>query len=168
MTTEQEKFFEIKTYHSYKKIGDDLDYAVIVSDNSVILQFQESISKTDWKNNFSFLPCRLKICDKHIWTTKGYARAYSDIPIDEFKRACEEFPEYTRIIRGWSFGSAMAKIASVHFTQDGKKLDELTTFGDVKCFLKGTLLSDFMLLIFFKFILEFFILFPSSSIESIS
>ena len=100
----------------------------------IILQFQETTSTTDWKNNFSILPKRLKIGDKHIWTTKGYARAYSDIPIDEFKTACVDYPDYSRIIRGWSFGSAMAKIAAVHFTQYGT-LDELTTFGDVKCFL---------------------------------
>lgn len=135
MIPEQQKFYNIKTYSNYKKIGNDLDYAVIVTDNSIILQFQETTSKTDWKNNFSFLPARLKIGDKYIWTTRGYKRAYSDIPLDEFKRACVELPDYNRVIRGWSFGSAMAKIAAVHFTQDGTKLDELTTFGDVKCFL---------------------------------
>ena len=45
--------------------------------------------------------------------------------------------EYTRIIRGWSFGSAMAKIAARHFVTRYAHvaLDELTTFGDVKCWL---------------------------------
>lgn len=137
MTTEQKKFYDIKNYHKYKKIGNDLDYAVIIDHDLklVILQFQETTSKTDWKNNFSFLPCRLKLDGLHIWTTRGYARAYSNIPIEEFKTSCVDYPDYDRVIKGWSFGSAMAKLAAVHFTYSGVVLDELTTFGDVKCFL---------------------------------
>ena len=128
------KFTEIKKYKGYKKIGNDLDYAVIITDNSVILQFEESTTNTDWKNNFDFLPARLKLDNSYIWTTRGYKRAYNSTPIFEFRIACKKYPEYKRIIRGWSFGSAMAKIAAVHFTLTAS-LDELTTFGDVKCFL---------------------------------
>lgn len=134
---ENTKFIEIKKYKGYRKIGNDLDYIVIINheEKTVILQFEESTTKTDWKNNFSFLPARLKIGKSYIWTTHGYKRAYDDSPVSEFERSCINYPDYKRIIRGWSFGSAMAKIAAVQFTQSGASLDELTTFGDVKCFL---------------------------------
>lgn len=137
MTTEQKKFYDIKTYHDYKKIGDDLDYAIIIDDNSIILQFEETTSKTDWKNNFSFLPWPLKLSGRVVWTTHGYARAYSSgafIPLAEFYHEHLKAPDKKLIIRGWSFGSAMTKIAARHFViKTGTSLDEVTTFGDVKC-----------------------------------
>lgn len=139
VTLEQQKFYDIKNFHDYKKIGDDLDYAVIVTDSEIILQFQESQSKTDWKNNFSFLPWPLKLSGHIVWTTHGYAKAYSSgafIPLTEFYHEHKKAPEKKLIIRGWSFGSAMTKIASRHFIlKTGFFLDEVTTFGDVKCWL---------------------------------
>ena len=51
---ENTKFIEIKKYKGYKKIGNDLDYIVIINheEKTVILQFEESTTKTDWKNYF--------------------------------------------------------------------------------------------------------------------
>lgn len=145
MTQEQQKFYNIKHYSNYKTVGKDVDYAVIVDheQKTITLLFEESDSRSDWFNNLSFLPWPLKLENKTIWTTHGYARAYSSAqnkPMDDFVSAYIENPDYKTIIQGWSFGSAMAKIAALHFItkanyKNAKVLDELTTFGDVKCFL---------------------------------
>lgn len=147
MTPEQEKFFDIKNTTDYKKAGDDVDYKVFVDHDKqeVVLQFRESDSRTDWIHNFQFLPWPLRLDNKIVWTTRGYALAYKstkDIPMNEFIDAIlyKGMPEYAICIRGWSFGSAMAKIAARHFAiLTGYKIvhviDELTTYGDVKCWL---------------------------------
>lgn len=147
MTTEQQKFMDIKSTTDWKKVGDDVDYKVIVDHDKeeVVLQFRESDSRQDWKHNFQFLPWPLKLDGRYVWTTRGYANAYKsarDIPINEFVDAYlfTGLPGYKACIRGWSFGSAMAKIAARHFLiLTGHKyiqaIDELTTFGDVKCWL---------------------------------
>lgn len=144
MTTEQQKFYNIKHTTNYISVGEDVDYKVIVDNynKEIILQFKESDSKTDWKNNFAFLPCRINSfakADNYLVTTKGYARAWNStggVPLLDFITATYKYPTYRTIIRGWSFGSAMAKIAAYLYTNLGHDLDELTTFGDVKCFFK--------------------------------
>ena len=141
MTEEQEKFYQIKTTSDYKTVGLDIDYKIIVDDNKkkVILQYQESDSDMDWLNNFLFIPWIIKLDDKIVWTTLGYARAYKstkNVPLAEFIIQVLAHPDYESCIWGWSFGSAMAKITARHFNiRTGKEFDELTTFGDVKCFL---------------------------------
>lgn len=142
MTKEQQKFYDIKNTTDYKTVGEDVDFKVIVDheNKQIILQFRETDSATDRKNNLSFLPKRLKLGkNKYVWTTKGYARAYQSthfLPLTMFISKCTKYPNYYRVIRGWSFGSAMAKICAYHFTKMSYfTLDELTTFGDVKCFL---------------------------------
>lgn len=141
MTEEQQKFYDIKHTSDYKVIGLDIDYKIIVDNKNkmVILQYEESDSNLDWINNFLFIPCPLKLDNKIVWTTLGYARAYKSTenkPLDEFISTAFLHPDYKFCIRGWSFGSAMAKIAARHFNiRVSRELDELTTFGDVKCFL---------------------------------
>lgn len=139
MTTEQKKFYDIKNFTEYETVGDDVQFAVIIDNErkELILQYQESKSREDWKNNLSFLPWPLKLGNKIVWTTHGYARAYQStmlVPIGDLYLQHKQKPDYKLIIRGWSFGSAMAKIAARHFIiKTGETIDELTTFGDVKC-----------------------------------
>lgn len=142
MTEEQKKFVDIKQYKDYKSIGLDVDYAVIVDKEKqeVILQFKQSDSSIDWLNNFLFIPWPLKLAGKTVWTTLGYARAYKSTegkPLEEFITECCINYDYKRTIRGWSFGSAMAKIAGRHLSirYGHVIIDELTTYGDVKCWL---------------------------------
>ena len=105
----------------------------------VILQYEESDSKEDWHNNCLFFPWPLKLDKKVVWTTFGYAKIYKssqNLPIDQFYEQIQKYPDYQIIIWGWSLGSAMAKITARHLTirTSGKlMIDELTTFGDVKC-----------------------------------
>lgn len=140
MTPEQKKFYDIKNATDYKEIGDDIDYKIFIEPETetVVLQFKESDSHQDWINNLLFLPWPL-LLDRHlVWTTLGYSLAYSsakDRPINEFLQLCRVCPGYKRAIRGWSFGSAMAKIAARHIRYKDQDLDELTTYGDVKCWL---------------------------------
>lgn len=138
MTPEQQKFCDIKHTSDYKTVGEDIDYKVFVDHEKkeVVLQFEESDSREDWKHNFQFLPCPLKLTTGTVWTTRGYASAYKSAggqPIVEFLKAQRK--GYSNCIRGWSFGSAMAKIAARHLAVIGRSLDELTTYGDVKCWL---------------------------------
>ena len=144
MTPEQQKFYDIIHTTDYKVVGEDVNYKVFTNDETkeVVLQFQETTSRTDWINNFDILPWPLRLCDKIVWTTRGYARAYRSAwsqPLSEFIAEALDHPGYKKVIRGWSLGSAMAKIAARHYViskakkQDGDILDELTTYGDVKC-----------------------------------
>lgn len=144
MTREQQKYYDIKHTTDYKTVGLDVNYKVFVDDEhkEVVLQFQETSSREDWINNFSILPWPLRLSNKIVWTTHGYARAYKSAwsePLAEFIAESLNHPEYKKAIRGWSLGSAMAKIAARHFViskankTDGVILDELTTYGDVKC-----------------------------------
>lgn len=141
MTQEQQKFCDIKNTTGYTVVGDDVDFLVKIDDTAktILLQFKETDSEIDWKCNFSILPCPLRLDNKVVWTTMGYAKEYKsagNIPIDLFCNFAEEHPDYKVIIRGWSLGSALCKIAARHFVlRTGRKIDELTTYGDVKCWL---------------------------------
>lgn len=138
---DQDVFYHIKYTYDYEVVGDDLDFKIIVNneDKEIIIQYEETDSEQDWKNNYRFLIWPLNLDGKIIWTTHGYARVYKsaqNIPIDTFCRFIDFYPDYKIIIRGWSFGSAMAKITARHFvirTGGEVLIDELTTFGDVRC-----------------------------------
>ena len=158
MTPEQEKFFDIKNISDYQIVGEDIDYKVFVDDEKkeVVLLFKESDSREDWKHNFQFLPWPLKLTGngiklgskgakdkgKIVWTTRGYACAYKStggVPVAELLEEAAYHLDYKICIRGWSFGSAMAKIAARHIIilyqhlHPEYTIDELTTYGDVKC-----------------------------------
>lgn len=141
MSTEQRKFYLLKKTRDYEVVGADLDYKVMVNDDTkeVIIQFEESDSEEDWKNNYLFMPWPLKLDNKVVWTTYGYAKIYKSAKgksFEDFYTQIEAHPDYKVVIWGWSIGSVMAKITARHFeirTKKQRKIDELTTWGDVKC-----------------------------------
>lgn len=142
MTKYQKIFNDIKSTTDYKVVGEDIDYKVFADHETreVILQFEESDSRKDWIHNISILPVPLKLeKGMYVWTTRGYACAYKSAenkPIDEFVSLCLHYKTYRWVIRGWSFGSAMTKIATRHFyKRTGKAVDECITYGDVKCWI---------------------------------
>lgn len=143
MTRDQKLFYSIKYTYDYSEIGCDLDYKITKDDEAkeIIILFEETDSEEDWRNNFLICPWPLKLDDKVIWTTYGYAKIYKsaeDIPFNEFYRLIEENPDYKIIIRGWSLGSAIAKIIARHLiirTNGQVMIDEFTTYGDIKCWL---------------------------------
>ncbi|MBR4791457.1 MAG: hypothetical protein IK024_11250 [Treponema sp.] len=141
LTREQRLFYSIKYTYDYEVIGEDLDYKITVDHDAktVTLQYEETDSEEDWKNNYLFFPWPLKLDNKVIWTTYGYAKIYKssqNIPINQFCELLEQYPDYQSVILGWSLGSAMAKITARHYiirSPKGTKIDQLTTYGDVKC-----------------------------------
>ena len=146
MTPEQQKFHDIKTTTDYSVCGYDVDYKVYVDNDNqeVVLQYEESDSNLDWLFNLLFIPFPLLLKGTNkkriVWTTLGYSIAYhstKNIPIREFIKAILKAPHiYKIVIRGWSFGSAMAKITDRHLSlYSGYNTHELTTYGDVKCWL---------------------------------
>lgn len=140
---EQQKFYDIKNTRDYTEIGLTLDYKITIDDEAkeIIILYEESIDKEDYKNQTLTFPWPLKLDDKTIWVPYGYAKIYKsseNIPIDEFYKLWQEHPDYKLIFRGWSLGSVMAKITARHFllrAPEGTMIDELTTFGDIKCWL---------------------------------
>ncbi len=144
MTIEQEKFNRIKTDSDYNVCGYDVDFKVYTDDEKkeVVLQYKESDSKLDWLFNLLFIPFPLVLRSdykkKIVWTSLGYAIAYKstdNIPMIRLMQAALKAPHVYRIvIRGWSFGSVMAKITDRNMEiYSLYPVDELTTFGDVKC-----------------------------------
>ena len=141
LSPEQRKFYIIKRTRDYEVVGEDLDYKIILNHDTkeVIIQYEESDSDEDWHNNYLFWPWPLRLDKKIVWTTYGFAKIYKsskNIPLEKFLKQIEAHPDYKIVIWGWSLGSAMAKITARHFTIRTKKkvkIDELTTFGDVKC-----------------------------------
>ena len=139
MTKFQQMFYNIKTTTDYKVAGKDVDYKIFIDKDKAVLQFEETDSNTDLLNNLLFIPFPLVLdCIHHkkiVWTTLGYARAYkstNNVIIKEYIKAFYN-TGLKRCIRGWSLGSAMAKITERHLSLIGYPVDELTTFGDVKC-----------------------------------
>ena len=138
---DQQVYYDIKKCREYEIVGEDLDYKIIVDDNTkeVILQYEETDSDEDWHNNYLFFPWPLKLDNKTVWTTYGYAKIYKSsqsIPLNQWMEQLEKHPDYKAVIWGWSLGSAMAKITARHYvirTGGELMIDELMTFGDVKC-----------------------------------
>ena len=141
MTKYQKIFYDIKNTRDYNKVGDDIDYKVIVDKEAkeVILQFEESTTRKDWKHNLMFIPWILDLEGHKVLTTHGYAKAYESagcIPIRDFITEYIKHKDYAVVIRGWSFGSAMAKITVRHlYYLTRRKADKEETYGDVKCWL---------------------------------
>lgn len=137
----EERFLSIRNTGNYSVIGESVEYKIIVDheNREVILRWQQSMESADWRHNFMFLPWLLKLpyTDKVVVTTHGYACAYKStygIPVAQFMAVAEEYKEYRKVIDGWSFGSAMAKISARHYREITKKpVDAVYTYGDVKC-----------------------------------
>ena len=82
-TEEQQKFYDIKNTRDYNEIGASLDYKITVDDDAkeIIILYEESIDDEDYKNQMYTFPWPLKLDDKTIWTTYGYAKIYKSSEI---------------------------------------------------------------------------------------
>ena len=140
-TKTQQLFYRIKKTRDYMVIGEDLDYKITVDHEAkeVIILFEETDSTEDWNNNYLIFPWPVNLDGHYVWTTYGYAKIYKsaeNVPLDEYCELLEQYPDYKAVIHGWSLGSAMAKLLARHYiirSPKGTKIDEFTTFGDVKC-----------------------------------
>ena len=132
-----ELFKFIKSFNGWIKIGDDVDYKVIVDDNGkiVYLLFKETDSKRDWRNNFAFTCVMYK--NKLMRIHRGYARAYlscNDKIMSEFISKVKEHPDYTPVISGWSYGGAISILAAEDFNfrtrgQKSNNIDDYINSG---------------------------------------
>lgn len=145
MTKFQQMFYDIKNTRDYKTVGEDIDYKVVVDfeQRKVILQWEESKGTdkkhfwhSDWFHNLLFIPWILFLDGHPVITTMGYACAYAsakNIPMDEFCSMVDLHPDFQTEIRGWSFGSAMSKIAVRHYyIRRRRPVTNKYTYGDVK------------------------------------
>lgn len=145
MTKFQQMFYGIKNTRDYKTVGEDIDYKVVVDfeQRKVILQWEESKGTdkkhfwhSDWFHNLLFIPWILLLDGHPVITTMGYACAYAsanNIPMDEFCSMADLHPDFQTEIRGWSFGSAMSKIAvRHHYIRRKRPVTNKYTYGDVK------------------------------------
>lgn len=146
MTKYQKLFYDIKHTKDYKTVGEDIDYKVVVDfeNKKVILQFEESKGNkhfihSDWFHNILFIPWIVWLDGRPCFTTMGYACAYDSAKnqiIDEFCSMIDLHPDFEIEVRGWSFGSAMAKIAvRHHYIRRKRPVMYKYTYGDVKVWL---------------------------------
>lgn len=137
MTKYQQIFHDIKKSSGYTTIGHDVDYKVFAEEEGreVVLQFEESRQIHDWLHNLLFIPCPLFLDGHVVLTTLGYAISYASCrnePLDRLDDAISLNPGCRVKVQGWSYGSAMAKIAVRHFYIRHKiPVDEELTYGDV-------------------------------------
>jgi hypothetical protein len=115
--TYSDLFTIIKTTN-YNESGTDVDWTIFVDDASkrTYLLFKCSDSSYDWRVNFDF-PC-IMYKNKLMRVHRGFAKSYKSAK-DEVMKAyidtVEKHPGYKNIIAGWSYGGAMATLASEDF-----------------------------------------------------
>lgn len=131
-------YFNLIKNITYNNNGDDCNWTIekIESEKRLILVFQESQGKRDWKNNFAFIPVPVKPYGDmtHEWFCHyGFIHAYKsarkEIVAAMHVRLAEIDESWNVTVIGWSHGGALAQIASEDmFYQFGIKCDVIT-FG---------------------------------------
>ena len=134
--TSSELYKKIKTT-SYIKSGDEVDWKVEADNKEriVYLLFQETRSKRDWQVNFNFPAKIYKKQTSCITVAQGWGNAYKSCN-DEIMKSLIDManihPDYKVLICGWSYGGAMAIIASEDFFYRTKRKADVITFGAPK------------------------------------
>lgn len=127
----------------YIHTGDHIDYYIWVDDvgKAVVLVFQESDGKYDWKHNFQFAVKPYKHQKSVIKAHRGFVNTYksaNDEIMEAFIKECAKHPDYDFVVCGWSMGGALSHLAAEDFNfrtrcnkddpDTGKKVI-LITFG---------------------------------------
>ena len=118
----------------YTKSGDDVDWCVFIED-AVYLAFQQTTSSRDWQVNFNFPVKLYKNQESCIKVARGWGDAYkscNDEIMQKLLVAHNEHPDLDVVICGWSYGGAMAIIASEDFYFRYKLKPSVITFGAPK------------------------------------
>ena len=131
------EYFNLIKSTEFITSGDDVDWAVVVSDQEKIIRliFEESTSKRDWINNFNFPIKIYKKQESCLRVARGWGNAYkscNDVIMEAMIKAVNEHPDYDCEILGWSYGGAMAVIASEDFYFRTKIRADIITFGAPK------------------------------------
>lgn len=120
-----------------KKIGDDVDYAILVDkeEKKIRLIFKQSNSKKDWINNFNFPIKPYKNQQNTLWVARGWVKAYksaNDIIMAELTAEYRKYTDYQIEIIGWSYGGAISILAAEDFYFRTKTKPNIITFGAPK------------------------------------
>ena len=102
---------------NYIHTGDEIDYYIWVDDvgKAIVLVFQESDGKNDWKNNFRFAKTVYNHQQSVIKAHKGFVSVYKSANDDIMKAFIEQInshSDYDVIICGWSMGGALSVLAA--------------------------------------------------------
>lgn len=126
--------FNLIRYSQFKKVGNDVDYSILIKDREIYLIFKESNSKEDWIHNFNFPTKPYKNQEGKFFVHKGFAETYksaNDIIMKELIDIVDKYL-YPVTITGYSFGGAMAQLAAEDFCYRTKVHPKLVTFGSPK------------------------------------
>lgn len=122
---------------SYKTVGLDVNYKIIVDDNEkcVYIVFQESVSKQDWKINFDFPAKVYKNQESPLIVHRGYAKAWKsarDVILAEFEDEFINKIHYDVYVIGWSYGSSIALLCAEDIKYWYNVSCNVVTFGGAK------------------------------------
>jgi len=135
--TYSEFYTYLKHKNDYKTAGDDVQYHIQIDTESriILLCFEETISKFDWKVNLDFPSTVYKRQKSLMLVHRGYVKAWksaNDQIMNELLPICEENPDCQLIIGGWSYGGAMSLLAAEDFNFRTGKKAIVVTYGAPK------------------------------------
>ena len=114
----------------------DVDWQIVETEKEIYLLFQESTSSIDWKVNFNFPVKPYKNQESVLYVHRGFAEAYKSCNDEIMKAFLNKVfhGEKTKlaIIAGWSYGGAMAQLASEDFFYRTDCKAKVITFGAPK------------------------------------
>lgn len=132
MLDKNELFNRIVNISEWKTVGDDVQYSIFLDDNFCYLVFQQTVSKRDWLNNFNFPVKLYKNQESCLLVARGWGDAYKSCNDEIMKDFISKLNGKIPVICGWSYGGAMAVIASEDFYYRTKIKSVVITFGAPK------------------------------------
>ena len=137
MKKHNELFHILEHDITFKKVGLDVDYAIVRYDDEKIIRlfFQGSRSKTDWLINFNFPVKAYKKQKNKLKYHSGWIKAYksaNDTIMSELIKESDIYQGYSIEIIGHSLGGALAVYAAEDFNFRTGKKPMLITFGAPK------------------------------------
>lgn len=131
------KIIKETDHHDYNESGDHVNWMIKVDDKEKVVRliFEESNGKRDWLNNLTFPVKPYKKQENVLWVASGWCNAYkscNDEVQNAFIKELYAHDDYSPEISGWSYGGAMAILASEDFYFRTKIKPVVITFGAPK------------------------------------
>lgn len=135
-----EKIKNTKDWVSIRTRRHELNYRMFLDENGdgekeIVLMFQESDGKKDWRDNLNFLPIFVKPYKKQksvLRVHRGFAKEYksgNDIVMEALEEAVERENCTNVCVCGWSNGAAMALLAAEDIFFRTGLMARVVTFG---------------------------------------
>lgn len=128
-------------HDSYNTSGDDVQWIILVDPDEMIIRlvFEETAGEfcksRDWINNLNFPAKVYKNQVSCIKAARGWGDAYkscNDEIMTSLIHTVHDFPKYEVYICGWSYGGAMAVLASEDYFYRTHSKAHVITFGSSK------------------------------------